>query len=257
MPAGVGFGALYGLVREARSLEQRPGTIVVSGGGVDDLVQALLAGGGDPGAVGLGAAPAAVVVVALAAPPDATARALMRQAARSGVPVVVVRLSGFAGRVPYALPGDVIDSPGSEVPVDDVVAAIVSALADADAVSLARRLPALRELVEQRLIGRTALVNALIGAAPWVREAHLPLMTLAQGRMLLGLGTSEGTVLAHDPQQLAAAAAPPLAASLVAGVGLRELYRRLPVRGPLIAALLAYAGTRALGEAGRRFLRAG
>jgi len=40
----------------------------------------------------------------------------------------------------------------------------------------------------------------------------------------------------------------PLGGALVAGFGLRALYRRLPVGGPLAAALVAYAGTRALGE---------
>lgn len=259
MPAGVGFGALYGLVREARSLEQHRGTIVVAGLPADELPRALLAGGGDPAAVRLGAAvaDAAVVVVVLAAPPEPAEQSLMRQAARRGVPVVAVRLGGFAGSVPHALPGDVIDSPGGDVPLQRVIAAIAAALDEAEAVPLARRLPALREPVEQRLIGRTALVNALVGAAPWMRQAHLPLMTLAQGRMLLALRASEGAVMPHDPQQLAAAAVPSLAASLAGGVGLRELYRRSPLRGPLVAALVAYAGTRALGEVGRRIFRAG
>ncbi len=44
MPAGVGVGALLRLVREARSLEQRPGVIVVSGAGAGELARALLGG---------------------------------------------------------------------------------------------------------------------------------------------------------------------------------------------------------------------
>lgn len=258
MPAGVGVGALFGLVREARSLEQRPGTIVVSGAGAAELARALAAGG-DRAAVRVGGRPedAAVAVAVLAAPPTAAERDLMRRAARSGVPVVAVRVRGFTGVAPYALPGDVIDAAGDDVPVDRVVDVIVSVLRDTDAVPLARQLPVFREPAERRLIGRTATVNAAIGAAPWMRSAHLPLMSLAQGRMLLGLGAAQGAVLPHDPQRLAAAAGPPLAASLAAGVGLRGLYRRLPVRGPVVAALVAYLGTRALGEAGRRLPRAG
>ena len=258
MPAGIRVAALWGLVRETRSLEQRSGAIVVSGSGAAELARKL-AEGGDPSAVRVGGAPvaAAVTLVVLAAPPTPAEQEVMRRAARAGVPVVVVRVGGFAGAMPYALPGDVVDVAGDDVPLDRVVEALVSALLDQDAVPLARRLPALRERVERRLIGRTAVVNAAIGAAPWMREAHLPLMSLAQGRMLLGLGAAGGTVLSHDPQQLAAAAGPPLAASLAAGVGLRALYRRLPLHGPVVAALVAYLGTRALGEAGMRLPRPG
>lgn len=258
MPAGIGVGALLGLVREARSLERRPGVIVVSGAGAGELARALAEGGDAAAArVGGSAAEAAAAVVVLAAPPTAVERDLMRRAARAGVPVVAVRVGGFAGEAPYALPGDVVDAAGDDVPVDRVVDAVVSALRDADAVPLARRLPVLREPVERRLIGRTALLNTAIAAAPWMRSAHLPLMSLAQGRMLLGLGAAEGAALSHDPQRLAVQAGPPLAASLVAGVGLRGLVRRLPQRGPVVAALVAYLGTRALGEVGRRLPRPG
>lgn len=258
MPAGVGVGALFGLVREARSLDQRTGTIMVSGAGATRLAR-MLAEGGDRAAIRVAGSPAeaAVVVVVLDAPPTAAERDLMRRAARGGVPVVAVRVGGFTGEAPYALPGDVVDAAGEDVPVDRLVDVIVSALRDADAVPLARQLPLLREPVERRLIGRTATANAAIGAAPWMRSAHLPLMSLAQGRMLLGLGAAEGAVLPQDPQRLAVAAGPPLAASLAAGIGLRGLYRRLPVRGPVVAALVAYLGTRALGEAGRRLPRPG
>lgn len=258
MPAGVGVGALWALVRETRSLEQRSGAIMVSGAGAADLARKL-AEEGDASAVRLGGDPAAAAatVMVLAAPPTPAELETMRRAARAGAPVVAVRIGGFTGAVPYALPGDVIDVAGADVPLDPVAEALVSALPDEDAVPLARLLPVLRERVERRLIGRTAVVNAAIGAAPWMRKAHLPLMSLAQGRMLLGLGATGGAALPHDPQRLAVAAGPPLAASLAAGVGLRGLYRRLPVGGPVVAALVAYLGTRALGEAGMRLPRPG
>ncbi len=256
MPAGIGVGALWSLVRETRSLEQRSAAIAVCGAGAADLARKL-AEGGDASAVRVEGDPAAAAatVMVLAAPPIPAELATMRRAARSGAPVVAVRIGGFTDAVPYALPGDVIDVAGGDVPLDPVAEALVSALPDEDAVPLARLLPVLREPVERRLIGRTAVVNAAIGAAPWMRAAHLPLMTLAQGRMLLGLGATGGGALPHDPQQLAAAAGMPLAASLAAGIGLRGLYRRLPVGGPVVAALVAYLGTRALGEAGMRLPR--
>lgn len=258
MPAGVGPGALWALVRETRALEQRSGEIVVSGSGAPELAT-LIAFGGDRSAIRVGGDPAgaAAAVILLAAPPSAAEAELMRRATRAGLPVVAIRTGGFRGAVPYALPGDVVDVAGNDVPLGPAADTLVSALRDEDAVLLARRLPALRGRVEQRLIGRTAIANAAIAASPWMREAHLPLMTRAQGRMLLRLGAAGGGVLPHEPQQLALTAGPPLAASLAAGVGLRGLYRRLPVGGPVVAALVAYLGTRALGAAGARLPRPG
>lgn len=253
MPAGIGLGQLWALVREARSLEQRGPTIEVSGPGADRLA-AELAAGGEAGAVrvGGGLARAAASVVVLAAAPAAAEHEAMRRAARAGAPLVVVRVGGFAGSVPYVLPSDVIDAAGDAVPLDRVVEVLAAALDGDDAVALAGRLPSLRRAVERRVIGHTALANAVIAAAPWLKQAHLPLMSLAQGRMLLGFGVAEGRALPRDPQRLAAAAGLPLAGALAAGIGLRALYRRLPVRGPLVAAAVAYAGTRALGEARSR-----
>lgn len=249
MPAGLGVGQLWGLVRETHSLDQRRGPIAVSGPGAERLAARLTAGG-DESAVRVGAEPAlaAASVVVLAAAPGAEEREAMRRAARSGAPLVVVRAGAFGGPVPYALPSDVIDTVGDDIPLDRVVDVLASVLDDEDGVALAARLPALREAVKRRVIGRTALANAAIAGAPWLKQAHLPVLSLAQGRMLLRLGVAEGATLPHNPQQLAAAAAPSLGGALVAGLGLRSLYRRLPWRGPLVAAFLAYAGTRSLGE---------
>jgi len=249
MPAGLGVGRLLALVRETRSLEQRAGAISIDGPGAAGLA-AGLAAGGDASAVrvGLQQPRAAATVFLLAAAPGQEEQEAMRHAARAGAPLVVVRVGGFAGPVPYALPSDVIDASEDDALLGRVVDVLAAALGGDDAVALAGRLPVLRDAVERRVIRRTSLANAAIAAAPWLKEAHLPLLSLAQARMLLGLGVAEGSALPHDPQRLAAAAGPPLGGALVAGFGLRALYRRLPVGGPLAAALVAYAGTRALGE---------
>ncbi len=253
MVAGIGLGQLWGLVREVRSSERREPSIVVSGPGADRLAAALGAGG-EAGAVRVGADPAraAASVVVLGAAPTATERDAMRRVARAGAALVVVRVAGFGGAVPYALPSDVIDAAADDIPLAPVAAALAAALPDEDAVALAGRLPTLREAVQRRVIGRTALANAAVAVAPWIKQAHLPLMTLAQGRMLLVSGIAAGNALPREPQRLAATAGVPLAAALGAGIGLRALVRRLPVRGPLVAAAVAYAGTRALGEARSR-----
>jgi uncharacterized protein (DUF697 family) len=250
MPAGIGVGRLLALVRETRSLEQRAAAISIRGPGAAELAAGLVAGG-DASAVrvGLQQPREAATVVILAAAPGQEEQEAMRHGARAGAPVVVVRAGGFAGPVPYALPSDVIDAgEDDDALLGRVVDVLAAALGGDDAVALAGRLPVLREAVEQRVIRRTSLANAALAAAPWLKEAHLPLLSLAQARMLLGLGVAEGSALPHDPQRLAAAAGPPLGGALVAGLGLRALYRRLPVGGPLPAALVAYAGTRALGE---------
>jgi uncharacterized protein (DUF697 family) len=107
----------------------------------------------------------------------------------------------------------------------------------------------LRPAVTRRLIGVTALTNAALAASPRLDRAHLPLLALAQSRMLLLLGLSRGDVLPRDPQKLAVAAAPAVVGSLGVGLVARALVRRLPNRGPLVRAVVAYAGTRALGAA--------
>lgn len=248
MPAGVGVGRLLALVRETRSLEQRAAAISVWGPGAAELAAGLVAGG-DASAVRVGPQqPRAAATVLLLATPGQEEQEAMRHAARSGAPLVVVRVRGFAGPVQYALPSDVIDAGEDDALLGRVVDVLAAALRGDDAVALAGRLPVLREAVERRVIRRTSLANAAIAAAPWLQEAHLPLLSLAQARMLLGLGVAEGSALPHDPQRLAAAAGAPLGGALVAGLGLRALYRRLPVGGPLAAALVAYTGTRALGE---------
>ena len=81
----------------------------------------------------------------------------------------------------------------------------------------------------------------------------MPVLTLAQSRMLLMLGLSRGDVLPRDPQQLALAAGPAVAGCIGLGFGARALVRRLPVRGRARPAGVAYAGTHALGEARLRF----
>lgn len=253
MPAGVGVGRLWALVREARSLEQRARPIAVRGTGAVD-VAGRLAAGGDQSAVRAGGDPAgaAALVVVLARAAVEEEQLAMRVAARAGIPIVVVRVGGFDGPVPYALPSDVIDVAGDDVRLDPLVELLATALDGDDAVALAGQLPALREAVERRLIERTSRANAAIAAAPWIKEAHLPLMSLAQGQMLLRLGVANGKALPRDPQQLAVVAGPRLGGALAVGIGLRALHRHVPGPGPLVGALIAYAGTRALGAAGAR-----
>jgi uncharacterized protein (DUF697 family) len=248
MPAGIGTGQLWGLVRETRDLERGAGALAISGPGAWELA-ARLSDGGDPAAVFVGANPesALAAIVLLDGVPGTAELDTMRRAARAGVPLLAVRGSGHGGRLPYVLAEDVIDVAEGTVPVERIAAAVASALGD-EAAPLAARLPVLRDAVQRRVIGRAAVTNAVIAAAPWITQAQMPLLTLTEGRMLLRLGVARGGALPRDPRELALAAGAPLAGSLGAGLALRELYRRLRWRGRLAGAAVAYTGTRALGE---------
>ncbi len=103
----------------------------------------------------------------------------------------------------------------------------------------------------RRLISTTAVLNAAVAASP-AKQAQFPALTLAQGRMLLLLGIARGEVLPRDPKQLAIASGPSLAAPVGVGLATRALVRRLPVRGPLVRAAIAYAATHGLGTARSR-----
>jgi uncharacterized protein (DUF697 family) len=160
-----------------------------------------------------------------------------------------VRRGGHAGRLPYVLAADVIEADTTAAVVDEVAAAIARVAPDAP--SLASRLPVLRPAVTSRLIRTTSLTNAAVAGLPFSDKAHFPVLTLAQERMLLLLGVARGDVLPRDPQQLAIASGPALAVPLGVGLAARALVRRLPLRGPLVRAAVAYAATRALGAARR------
>ena len=247
MPFGIGIRQVVGLVRETRGLEGSTAQITLSGAGARELAAALAAGG-DPTAVSVDGDPlrAAVAIRLVRGEPSAAETVVLRRIARAGTPLIVVRQGG-AEHIPHVLPEDVLDA-GTELPVVELAAAIAR-VAPGTAPSLAARLPLLRPAVARRLIGTTALTNAALAASPRLKQAQLPHLTLAQTRMLLLLGLSRGDVLPRDPQDLAIAAGPVLAGSLGVGLGARTLVRRLPIRGPLIRAAVAYAGTRALGSA--------
>jgi len=247
VPFGIGIRQVVGLVRETRGLEGSTAQIALSGAGARELAAAL-AVGGDPTAVSVDGDPlrAAVAIRLVEGEPSAAETAVLRRISRAGTPLIVVRRGG-SERIPHVLPEDVLDA-GTELAAAELATAIARVASDT-APSLAARLPLLRPAVMGRLIGETALTNAALAASPWLNQAQLPLLTLAQSRMLLLLGLSRGDVLPRDPQELAIAAGPALAGSLGVGLGARALVRRLPVRGPLIRAAVAYAGTRALGAA--------
>ena len=108
----------------------------------------------------------------------------------------------------------------------------------------------LRRPVAEALIARFARQNAVIGAAVFVPGADLPALTLNQIRLVLRIADAYGFEV--DRERL-----PELLAVIGSGLGFRALARQalglIPIAGWAVKGGVAYAGTRALGEAAQRY----
>lgn len=246
--------AVYALVKEVR-VEGGAGRPLAVGG-ARELATALrreLVRGGEPGAVvdlGLPADAAGVVYVLAGAPSDDDVRAL-RDAETSGAPVICLAPQDVAaGPVPHVLATDVVAiRAGAGFPLDELARALALRLGE-HATPLAARLPVLRPAVCRELIERAARRNALLGAAVFVPGVDFPVLTLNQLRLVLRIGTAYGERI--DSERL------PEVATVIAGaLGFRAAARQLlvavPVAGWLVKGAVAYAGTRAVGEAATHY----
>ncbi|MEO5634386.1 hypothetical protein [Gaiella sp.] len=249
MPAGIAIGQLAGLVREIRGAEGSPSMIVISGPGAEALATAL-AVGGDRRAIVVDGNPAAAAVALriVEGDPGGGERAVLRRLTSEQTPVVVIRRGG-SDRIPHVFADDVVDVESENLganigPIAIAIARAVGAAGPA----LAARLPILRAPVSEGLVARTAYANAALAASPQI-VPQLPMLTFTQVRMLLLVGVARGETLPRGPEGLLRAAGPSLVAALGAGVGARALVRRLPVRGRLVRAAIAYGVTRMLGTA--------
>ena len=121
---------------------------------------------------------------------------------------------------------------------------------DERATPLAARLPVLRDAVCDKLIESFSRKNAILGVAIFIPGADFPVLTLNQIRLVLRLAAAHG--LEVDQQRL-----PEVFATVAAGFGFRAVARQpvggVPVAGWAVKGAIAYGGTRAIGEAGRRY----
>jgi uncharacterized protein (DUF697 family) len=251
----LGPKGIVAVVRELRtSADERP--IVVSGAkGLVPVLARELRAGGDAAAVvenGSGAR-AAVLVYVLAGEPGPEDLAVLRAADRDDVPVVCVARPE-AEEVPYVLATDLVHvRPGGGFPLDEIADAIAHKLGERGG-GLARRLPAIRRAVCNELIRSYARKNGLIGAAVFIPGVDLPVLTLNQIRLVLRIAQAYGQELDRDR-------ALEILPVIAGGLGLRALARELldlvPVAGWLLKGAVAYAGTRAVGEAAVRYFEAG
>jgi uncharacterized protein (DUF697 family) len=249
----VSAGTIRKLLREVAA--PGPDEHVFAVGGADELApelrQQFLRGHAEPGAVRLGDPEGADVYVHVlaVAPGDEDVR-MLRRARRARVPAIAVAV-GLAEptTIPYVLATDVVwVGAGEPFPLEAIAHAIAARLGEHGA-PLAARVPVLRAAVSDQLVASFARKNGIVAAAVWIPGADLPLLALNEVRLLLRLAQ------AHDAAGDVRDQLPELAAVLGAGFGLRALARELlglvPGAGWVVKAGVAYAGTRALGEAAR------
>ena len=244
--------AVWGVLKEAKSglTEFRP--LVVSGPLADQLARQL-GEGAAPGAVTTGGSlegAAALIRILGGAPGEEDEREL-RAANRARVPVLAVQTSGQLDvPVPYVLATDVVVCPpGTGFPVDEIGGALAARL-DERAAPVAARVPVLRDAVCDHLIESFSRKNAILGVAIFVPGADFPVLTLNQLRLVFRLAAAHGVEL--DQSRL-----PEVLTTIGAGLGFRAVARQLlgvvPVAGWAVKGGIAYAGTRAVGEAARRY----
>jgi len=245
---------VWSLVKELRVAAEDTRPIQVSGALAAQLEKEL-ARGGALGAVRSGGRieDAAVLVRVLGGAPTEEDERELREAKRANVPVVAVQTGTEAFDVPYVLATDVVMCPpGAGFPVEEIAAAVAALLGEGGT-SLAARLPVLREPVCEAMIERFSRQNGIIGAAFFVPGADFAVLTLNQIRLVLRLAAAYGIEV--DQSRL-----PEVLATVGAAFGLRALARQLlgavPVAGWLVKGGVAYAGTRALGEAAHRYFAA-
>ncbi len=241
---GLGVRDLLALAREPGGRAATPPVLVV--GPLADQLRRELAAGGDAGALSGSCAPedAAALLILVGPSVDAGQHTLLRQAARSLVPLVAVRLDPRCP-VPYVPAENIVDcGAGAGFPTPAVAAALVRALGDA-AAATAARLPVLREAGQrQAALRATARAGTL---AAFTREPHLPALSMLQARSLLA-----GDFAPFPAAGAQARAASALGLTLAVGLGARALARHLP--GPL-RPFVAAATTATLVALGPRLSR--
>ena len=245
--------ALLGVLRELRAEAQSDRVLVV--GGAPQLASALrreLVRSGVSGAVReqgpLDEAAALVYVIAGEHRPDDVR--VLGDAAKAGIPIVGVATGRVEGHVPYVLEGNLVRVPsGSGFPVERIARVLARTLGER-ATPLAARLPVLRRAVCDELIRRFSRQNAIVGAATFVPGADMPVLTLNQIRLVLRIADAHGFELDRDRL-------PEVLGVIASGLGLRTAARQLlgliPVAGWALKGAIAFAGTRALGEAAVRY----
>src|SRR5262245_54546260 len=252
MPKKLNAGAVIGLVRGLSS-SRHPGHVAIAGpAALTETLRRDLARDAAPGAVRIGTHHgAAVLVYVFAAAPAEEDLAALKAANKARVPIVAVLAGpGLEERVPYVLATDVVRTEaGAGFDIAEI-ARIVAAKLFEEGTPLAAHVPVLRDAVVERLVERFSRVNGIVGALVFVPGADMPVITLNQIRLVLRIAHAHGVGVGQER-------APEVVAVLGSGFALRALARSaagiVPVAGWAVKAGVAYGGTRAIGEAAKRY----
>jgi len=256
----ISLGALRGIAKEVQVSARDAKPLVV--GGASELAKVLrreLGKDAKPGGIRAGDDPrgAAVYVYVLGHEPTKEDEKALRRARRARAPIVAVAAGQLPDDVsiPFVLATDIVRvEAGEGFPVEEIARVIAGRLGE-DGAPLAARVPVLRGPVGDVLVSSFARRSGLVAAAVFLPGADLPVLALYQVRMILRLEQAYG--LDTDPRERA----PEILATIAAGFGLRAVARSLigvvPVAGWAVQGAVAYAGTRALGEAALKRLEIG
>ena len=178
-------------------------------------------------------------------------------AGRNDVEVLCVLVGEPAGEpvdVPYVLATDVlVVAPGEPLPIERV-AERIAARAGENSYALAAKLPVLRRAVCEDIVRGFSRQNGLLAAAIFIPGADLPVLLLNQIRMVFRIAAAHGESI--DRERVFE-----LLPVIAAGFGFRAVARSVvgvvPVVGWAAQGALAFAATRALGEAAIVYFEAG
>lgn len=260
--------AILGIVREVKAAAENLRPILLAGaeGPVRELAEALREGGDESALRQLrGRAPsatdldeAALLVYAIEGETaSGHDEQVLRLASRKSVPALVILIGRGTEEVPdlpYVLATDVIRvRAGEPLPLEEIIERIVARAGD-KSYALAAKLPRIRKGVCDEIIKNFSRQNAILGAAIFIPGADLPALTLNQMRMVFRIGGAYGADVDRER-------AVELLGVLGAGLGFRAVAREVvgvvPGLGWVVKGAIAYAGTRALGEAAIRYFDAG
>ena len=247
-------GAVLGILKELRASAEADTPLVVSGAREPAavLVRELTRGGvasavreHEP------VEGAAAVVHVLAGAVEEDDEQVFRQAAKARVPVVVVAAGpSDPGHLAFVLDQNVVRArAATALPVDEIARRLARSLGEGGT-PLAARLPVLRRPVCEEVIRRLSRQNGLLGVAVFLPGADLPVLTMNQIRLVLRIADAYGFEI--DLERL-----PEVLSVIGSGFGFRAVARSavgyVPLLGWAVKGAVAYAGTRALGEAAMRY----
>lgn len=240
-----GTRSALALLAALRPPPRAPGALVVDGAAaLVPLLARELGRDGRPGLVREGGRlDGAAALVWVGAPDEQR----LREASIARVPIVAVT---DADDVPYVLATDLVRVvAGQGFPVTAIASALARRLGG-NGPALAAALPVLRTAVVDELIAAAERRNGLLAAGLFVPAVDMPVLTLGQVRLVTAIAEAYG-LAAGGERALAAAAV------VGAGFGFRALARQaldaVPLAGWAVKGAVAAAGTRAVGEAARRY----